>query len=73
MSKIIKSKNRGKRFLGFQIAFYKYKLFVLSLACSLRLFLALYAGLFVVLSLTKLGKDSRTSALSFEATKSTVK
>ena len=50
-----------------------YKLFVLSLACSLRLLLALYAGLFVVLSLTKLGKDTRTSTLTLKTTECAVK
>ena len=51
----------------------KFKLLVLSLACSLRLLLTLYAGLFVVLSLTKLGKDSRTSTLTLKATERAVK
>ena len=50
----------------------KNKLLILSLSCSLRLLLTLYAGLFVVLSLTKLGKDSRTSTLTLKATDRTI-
>ena len=49
------------------------ELLILSLACSFGLLLALYAGLFVVLSLTKLGKDSRTSTLTLKTTERTVK
>ena len=49
-----------------------YKLLVLSLACSLRLLLTLYAGLFIVLSLTKLGKDTRTSTLTLKTTERAV-
>ena len=49
------------------------ELLILSLACSFGLLLALYAGLFVVLSLTKLGKDSRTSTLTLETTERAVK
>ena len=51
----------------------KYLLLILSLACSLRLLLALYAGLFIVLSLTKLGEDSRTSTLTLKTTECAVK
>ena len=47
-------------------------LFVLALSCSFRLLLALYAGLLVVLSLAKLGKNTGTSALTLKATKGTV-
>ena len=49
-----------------------YRLFVLALSCSFRLLLALYAGLLIVFSLAKLGKDTGTSALTLKATKGTV-
>ena len=49
------------------------KLFILSLSCSLRLLLTLYAGLFVVLSLTKLSENARTSGCALKATKCTIK
>ena len=45
------------------------KLLELTLSSSLRLLLTLYAGLFVVLSLTELGKDATLLALSLESTK----
>ena len=49
------------------------KLLVLSLTCSLRLLLTLYAGLLIVLSLAELGKDSGTSTLTLKTTERTVK
>ena len=45
------------------------KLLILALSCSLRLLLALYAGLFIMLSLTELGKNARLYALSLKTTK----
>ena len=45
------------------------KLLKLTLSCSLSLLLALNAGLFVMLSLTKLGKNTGLYALSLETTK----
>ena len=48
------------------------KLLILSLSCSLRLLLTLYAGLLIMLSLTKLGKNTRLLALSLETTKCAV-
>ena len=48
------------------------KLFIFSLASSFRLFLALYAGLLIVFSLAKLGKDAGTSGCTLKATKSAV-
>ena len=50
-----------------------YGLFVFALSGGFGFLLPLYAGLFVMLSLAKLGKDTGTGALPFEATKSTVK
>ena len=49
------------------------KLFVLSLASSFRLLLALYAGLLIVFSLAKLGKDAGTSHCTLKAAKCAVK
>ena len=49
------------------------KLLIFSLASSFRLFLALYAGLLIVFSLAKLGKDAGTSHCTLKATKSAVK
>ena len=49
------------------------KLFVLSLASGFRFLLALYAGLLIVFSLAKLGKDAGTSHCTLKATESTVK
>ena len=48
------------------------KLLKLTLSSCFSLLLALYAGLFVVLSLTKLGKYTALLALSLESTKRTV-
>ena len=48
------------------------RLFVFSLASSFRLFLALYAGLLIVFSLAKLGKDAGTSGCTLKATKCAV-
>ena len=45
------------------------KLLVLAFSGSLRLLLALYAGLLVMLSFTKLGKNTGLLALSFKTTK----
>ena len=45
------------------------KLLILAFSGSLRLLLALYAGLLIMLSLTKLGQNARLNALSFETTK----
>ena len=44
-------------------------LLILTLSSSLRLLLALYAGLLIMLSLTKLGKNTALLALSLETTK----
>ena len=52
--------------------FRKDKLLILSLSSSLRLLLTLYAGLLIMLSLTKLGKNAGLLALSLETTKCTV-
>ena len=48
------------------------KLLELALSCSLSLLLTLYAGLLVMLSLAKLGKNTGLYALSLEATKRVV-
>ena len=48
-------------------------LFVLSLSCCFRLLLALYAGLFIVLSLTELCEYTGACTLLLEATKSVIK
>ena len=48
------------------------KLFIFSLTSSFRLFLAFYAGLLIVFSLAKLGKDAGTSGCTLKATKGTV-
>ena len=45
------------------------KLLILSLASSFGLLLALYAGLLIVFSLAKLGKDAGTSHCTLKATK----
>ena len=45
------------------------KLLILALSSCLRLLLALYAGLLIMLSLTKLCKSSVLSDLSLETTK----
>ena len=50
-----------------------FRLFVFALSGGFGFLLPLYAGLFVMLSLAKLGKDAGTSALTFETTKSAVK
>jgi flagellar biosynthesis protein FliP len=47
-------------------------LLILALACSFRLLLTLYAGLFVMLSLAKFGKNAGSGALTLKATQSTV-
>ena len=47
----------------------KAKLLILALSCSLSLLLTLNAGLLVMLSLTKLGKNTGLLALSLETTK----
>ena len=48
------------------------KLLILSLASSFGLLLALYAGLLIVFSLAKLGKDAGTSHSSLKATECAV-
>ena len=48
------------------------KLLVFSLASCFRLLLALYAGLLIVFSLAKLGKDAGTSHCTLKATKCAV-
>ena len=45
------------------------KLLILAFSGSLRLLLALYAGLLIMLSLTELGKNTGLNALSLETTK----
>ena len=55
------------------LVLFSYKLLILALSCSFGLLLALYAGLLVVLSLTKLCKNAGLCALSLETTKRTVK
>ena len=50
----------------------KYKLLELALSCSLSLLLTLYAGLLIVLSLTKLGQNAGLNTLSLETTKCVV-
>ena len=54
-------------------ALFASQLFILTLACSFGLLLTLYAGLFVMLSLAKFGKDTGSCALALEPTQSTVK
>ena len=49
-----------------------YKLLKLTLSSCFSLLLALYAGLLVALSLTKLGQYAGLNALSFKTTKSAV-
>ena len=53
--------------------FIKESLFILSLSCCFRLLLALYAGLFIVLSLTELCEYTGACTLLLEATKSVIK
>ena len=53
-------------------SFFAILLLILALACSFRLLLALYARLFVMLSLAKFGKNTGTCDLTLEPTKSTV-
>ena len=48
------------------------KLLILAFSGSLRLLLALYAGLLIMLSLTKLGKNAGLLALSLKTTKRAV-
>ena len=48
------------------------KLLILAFSGSLRLLLALYAGLLIMLSLTELGKNTGLNALSLETTKSVI-
>ena len=55
------------------LLFHKESLFVLSLSCCFRLLLALYAGLFIVLSLTELCEYTGACTLLLEATKSVIK
>ena len=56
------------------VRFFKERqLFILALSCCLRLLLALYAGLFVMLSLAEFGKNTRLYALSLKTTKRAVK
>jgi len=50
----------------------KYKLLILALSCRFRFLLLLYAGLFVMFSLTKLSEDTGSCALTLETTKSTI-
>ena len=47
-------------------------LLILALASRLSFLFALYAGLFIVLSLTELGKHTRLYALSFKTTERAV-
>jgi len=47
-------------------------LLVLTLSCSFRLLLTLYAGLFIVLSLTELCEYAASCALSLKSAKSAV-
>ena len=49
------------------------KLLILAFSGSLRLLLALYAGLLIMLSLTELGKNTGLYALSLKTTTRTVK
>ena len=53
--------------------FIKKGLLILSLSCSFRLLLTLYAGLFIVLSLTELCEYTGACTLLLEATKSVIK
>ena len=69
---VLSNFQRSRR-IYFRLLLDSKELLILSLACSFGLLLALYAGLFVVLSLTKLGKDSRTSTLTLETTERAVK
>ena len=48
------------------------KLLILTLSCSLRLLLTLNAGLLIMLSLTKLGKNTGLLALPLKTTKRAV-
>ena len=69
---IIKNKKKKRTPAG--VLFLKrYKLLILSLSSSLRLLLTLYAGLLIMLSLTKLGKNAGLLALSLKTTKCTIK
>ena len=62
----------AKKECCFQHSFDVTKLFVFSLASCFRLFLALYAGLLIMFSLAKLGKDAGTSSCTLKATKCAV-
>ena len=55
------------------LVLFLFKLLELTLSSCLSLLLTLYAGLLVVLSLTKLGQDTGLYALSLETTKRVVK
>ena len=49
------------------------KLLILAFSGSLRLLLALYAGLLIMLSLTELGKNAGLNTLSLKTTKRAIK
>ena len=57
--------------MSFDIRFV-YKLLILALSCSLRLLLALYAGLFVAFSLAELCQGPRACDLTLKATECAV-
>ena len=71
-SLILLIKNNTKRGTELGSPFKVTKLFVFSLASRFRLFLTLYAGLLVMFSLAKLGKDAGASSCTLKATKSAV-
>ncbi len=66
-------KNRTASFETVRFLERKAKLLILALSCRLRLLLTLYAGLFVMLSFTEFGKNTRLHALSLKTTKRAVK
>ena len=73
---VFKYAKTGRAACADAIPFFRFRfdgLFVFALSGGFGFLLPLYAGLFVMLSLAKLGKDAGTSALPFETTQSTVK
>ncbi len=72
---LLKTKNKGENTPRGTLTFYfiSHKLLIFALSCSLRLLLALYAGLLIMLSLTELGKNTGLNALSLKTTKCAVK
>jgi len=67
-----KRQNDAVGALSYSAILFNENLFILAFSCSLRLLLALYAGLFIALAFTKLAENSASGALSLESADSAI-